>query len=956
METQVFLDQNYGHERNDSQVKKDVKDKDGEEYQPLSRNQHEKIFESSKNKESDEGKEELAIVKFTSKNEDDYDKNVTLSNLQQRFSKQVLQPYVLHKETKPVQDSASHESTNSLPRPARKSQNASYDTYIVEQLPSQEIIIQNQSTIYKNPTHENNPNDLGQVSSDDQVDIENVGDFGQRVRTTSPVRHRNDNLGRVKSRQPLDSLLSLEDYRKQYRKNFRPFALKKLNVSENTRNVFSEDRHASSPLRTGGLQKNESEEQNPRAISENIAVTKEPLPSTTTSTLTVSLGKFSGPIVVPDLPRQKEYSYTTVNDHSSNNEISKSTPASVESTTKSKGLDSGYLAASSIVLNPLQVGVALMNAEQDINLVNDPVVLSKDHFQNEVRPSDVDISNNESIVQSDDSLNIQNDQISQQEQISEVVDSNSPTQSVEIQKSVEIFHAAPVQEIHYPIEFVPHTQKSILKQHPSENDFKKLQKDRRYGHINIYKSNEIVDEIAPSNSQERERYEYNANENDVVYSATNGQVDQARVTVHPLDKTIFNFKEQPDNSQYDQTLNKYSRIQENPNTLKEVIKQSDFESVKVPPAVAAQPLRVTESLPGQLNPDNLQGSQEVPQILLTKTANDPQTELRLLMTVPQPYPVEKVIQKTVHIPHAIDVVEKKVPYPIEKVIEKQITIPQPFPVHVPIDRVVEKQIRVPYPIHVEKVIEKKIPFTIQRLIIPFPIHFRVPQPIPVPMEKVIEKPIPIPVPVPMEKVVEKVHISRPYSSDTTKLIKSLPVPIYNVPNDGNFQQIRQQNYQTSSGPSYGLASDDQSYYNSTQFYNLDHTILNHPPVRQPYAHVLPKKFGSYGVQYPHSFASYSTLVNHNGNSASYGKTSVEDNVKDEYVGPVPRKILQGSLGTQSKLLQYTSPDIQATMRRTRQEGTLGNTGSFRQSKMEYGFKPPMVPSVQYDEQSASKVE
>lgn len=850
----------------------------------------------------------------------------------------------------------------------------------VEYLSSQEIVIQNQSTMSKSSASEDNSNDLGHAISKDQVDAETVGDFGQRVRVSSLVRHRNEeNLGQVRSRQPLDSPPSIENYRKQHRKNVRASALKKPSVSESTLNAFSEDKLSSSAPKAAEPQRKEADEDHSTADylqhkvkstsvwksdgngsqaagreikarkteQDNIIAVKDSA-STTVATLTVSLGKFSGPIVVPDLPRQKKYTYATASDHLNSNEVPRSTAATVESTTKSKGSDSGYLAASPFILNPLQVGVALMNAAQDLNSVNDAIALPRDYPPDEVQASNNGTPNNESVVQNDasysDGSSLQNDQVSQQEQISEVVAPNSPAQSVEIQKSVEIFHTAPIQEIHYPVEYVPHQPPA--RQRPSESDFRKQQKERRPGQVNIYKSNEIVDEIAPSSNQERGRYEYNVNENDVVYSATNDQVDP--VVVRPLDnKPIFGAREQLDGVQFDQSIGKHSRVQGNSDILKEV-KQIDFELAKGP-ALVTQPSRVVEALPGVPNPENLQ---EVPQILLTKAANEPQTELRLLMTVPQPYPVEKVVEKTVHIPHAIDVVEK-VPYPVEKVIEKQITIPQPFPVHVPIDRVVEKQVRVPYPVHVEKVIEK-VPYAIQRFIIPFPIHFRVPQPISIPVEKVVEKPVPIPVPV--EKIVEKtVHPPRPYPLDTTKLIKSVTIPIYNVQNDGSFQQTRQQslqNFQTSSGPSYG-ADNQGGYFNATQFYGLGYAALNRPHARQPLIHVLPKKFGSFGVQYPHSAAAYSALVSNNGNSVSYGKT-LEDKVKDEYVGPVPRKVLQATLGMQSKSLQYTSPDIQATLRRTRQEG--GNTGSFRQSKMEYGFKPPMVPSVQYDEQSASKVE
>ena len=938
----VISDQSYGLERSSRQTKEETKKKTVEEHFSTNGKQTNEVSNSSQAMEP--GGENEKAVKFTSKNENDYGRNESATDLEQRFSKQILQPYVLAADAKAAQENTASEPISGLSRPVRTSQN---DTVIVEYLPSQEIILQDSSvTRY---AHDNKSTDSIHAISESQVDAESVGDFGQRVRSSS--RHRNENLGRIRSRQPLEAVFFPEDHRKPYRKHSRASAPKKLNVAENTSSVerLSSSKIAESQRtlkqkeaeedfsKVDHLQSNKvkptslpwrsdevSRENKPRKhTSEQENTTKEASSSTAAPALTVSLGKFSGPIVVPDLPRQKKYSYAAISDHSGSNDVAK--PTAVEATTKQKGPEASYLAASPVVLSPLQAGVALMNAGQDINSVNGPVILAKDYLQDEAQPSQATVPDNESLVQNDaadpGASSLQSDQLPQQEQISEVVASHAPAHSVEIQKSVEVFHPAPVQEIHYPVEFVPHVQQ------PKLHDFRKLQKsqvkDRRPGQSSIYKSNEILDEIGPSNSQERGRYEYNVNENDVIYSAMSGQVEQVSPVSRPPDNALLFARDQLDNGQYDQGIAKQSRIQGNSEILKEAVKQSEFEIVKGPSSVVTQASRVVEALPGLPSLENPQGAQESPQILLAKGTNEPQPELRLLLNVPQVYPIEKVIEKTVHVPHALDVVEK-VPYPVEKVIEKQITIPQPFPVHVPIDRIVEKQIRIPYPVHVEKVIEKKVPFTIQRFIIPFPIHFRVPQPISV--EKVVEKAVPV---------------------GTAKLVKSVG-PIYNAQNDGSYQQIRQ-SFQTPSAPLYGPAADDQGYFNATQFYGLGYAALNRPHVRQPVVHA--KKFGSYGVQYPH-VAAYSALIGSNGSPGNYGRVVSMD--KDEYVGPVPRKALQGSLGIQSKSLQYASPDIQATMRRTRQE--VGNTGSFRQSKMEYGFKPPMVPSVQYDEQTATKVE
>ncbi|KAF3428582.1 hypothetical protein E2986_03590 [Frieseomelitta varia] len=896
-----------------------------------STSQYERIFDASetvkpaeKGKEEDEEeeeKEEETLIEPLGRNEE----NQQVAESQQQFSKQLVQPYVVPLKAKSVSGNASSESAD-IPRSTRVSQVTANETFTVEYVPSQEIILQDYSSYN---SQESSANDLSQtVSKGNPADVENVGEFGQRVRSSSPqLRSRNnDGHRRLRNKQSLDAQSSsTEDQRKQYRKNFRSY-VRKLNVSSS--DAFPKDRSPFSPAKNAAPQRSLKQKETDNE-GDHIVIK-----DASSSTSTVPLGKFSGPIVVPDLPRQKKYSYATTVDYiDENNEVSR--PAVVESATPKVSETLGYQAAPPVVLNPLQVGVALMNAGQD--LVNGEVTLTKLYPQEEPESQEATEIGAPSLIQSDvpGNLSSQSDQV-------------GPVKSVEIQKSVEIYHTAPIQEIHYPVEFVPNVQQLPLVKQRGQEDQRKpgrgQLKEQRQNQVNVYKSNEILDESVSLNSQERGRYEYNANENDVVYSATSGQVDQAVAVAKPP-TAVFGAKEQVDgSSQYDQVTIKHSKLQGVPEIN---VKQGSYEAA----AAVAQPPRGVESVPSLASPENLQEPPQ--QILLTKVAGEPPAELRLLM---YHHPAEK----NVHPPQTVDVVEKKVPYAVEKVIEKQITIPQPFPVHIPIDRVVEKQIRIPYPVHVEKVIEKKVPLAVQRFIIPLPIHFRVPQPVPIPVKKVVEKPVPIPVPV-VEKIVEKpVHLtrpytieiekSRPYTLESTKLVKS--VPIYNVqPDVVGYQQPVRQNFQTPVESTY--ASDgEQGYYNSTsQFYGPGYLNLNRPHARQPtLVHALPKKFAtSYSVQYPHSVI-YSVS---NGNLLAYGRAAEKDKLKDEYVGPVPRKT---SIGIQSKSL-YSSPDaVQATLRRTRQEAAVGNTGSFRQSKMEYGFKPPMVPSVQYDEQTATKVE
>lgn len=841
---------------------------------------------------------------------------------------QVVQPYVLPLKIKNMLENISNESLDNISKLGRINQSVTNETVTVQYIPSQEVIVQNLTTT-KYSLQNIGSNDLRQINSKENIDDEGIQEFGQRVRSLRSKN--NENHDRFRLKQFFNIPSPSEDHREHYRKNFRSY--EKLNNSDNNHNAFSKDQHSFTLTKITQLQRTLKQKENEEDYTDNPTMIKNTFTSTFAPIISVSLGKFSGPIVVPDFPQQKKYSYVNTNNYTESNEISKSTIKPL----KSKVSENGYLAASTIILNPLQVGVALMNAGQDLDSVNDQDTLKKLYLQNEtntVKATEIDSG---SLIQSDVSdfknSSFQNDQISQQN--SEVVITNSPSQLVEIQKSVEIFHTAPIQEIHYPVEFVPNVQQPLIKQHLQEEYKKPVKnqfKDQKLSQINVYKNNEILDENISPNNQERNHYEYTSNENDIIFSTNSDQINQT--LANPVEtKSTIGAKEQINTAQYNQIIIKQSRFQEYPETN---VKQNNYEIPKKSISIIPQP-RGIDNLSSLTNQENFQGTQELSQVLLTKATSELPTEQKFLMSVPQSYSIEKNIH------HPVEIIEKKVPFSMEKVIEKQITIPQPFPIHIPIDRIIEKQIRIPYPVHVEKVVEKKVPVAIQKFVIPLPIHFRVPQPIPISVEKVIEKSIPIPekiLPRPYSMEIEK---NRPFSLENTKFVKLNS--LYNI--QGDYQQPLRQNFQ--SLESY---DNEQDYYNSTmQYYDQEYLSLNRPHTRQPsLIHMLPKKFVPYGIQYPSHSVTYSM---NNGNLIAYGRISEKDKVKNEYIGSVPRK-LQTSFGIQSKSL-YSSSDIQTTLRRTRQE-IMGNSGNFRQSKMEYGFKPPMVPSVQYDEQTATKVE
>lgn len=196
--------------------------------------------------------------------------------------------------------------------------------------------------------------------------------------------------------------------------------------------------------------------------------------------------------------------------------------------------------------------------------------------------------------------------------------------------------------------------------------------------------------------------------------------------------------------------------------------------------------------------------------------------------VPVPVTVEKIVEKPVPV---TKIVEKPVPYPVEKIVEKNVPVPvtkyidrlytvhvpvpqpypvekivrQPYPVEVRVP--VEVPVRVPQPYPVEKIVERKVPVPVTKYVDrpyavrvpvpqpypvekivrqPYPVHVRVPVEVPVkvpqpyPVEKIVEKKVPVPhyieKQVPVEKIVEKPvtkYVDRPYPVEV-----KVPVPVH----------------------------------------------------------------------------------------------------------------------------------------------------------------------------------
>lgn len=343
---------------------------------------------------------------------------------------------------------------------------------------------------------------------------------------------------------------------------------------------------------------------------------------------------------------------------------------------------------------------------------------------------------------------------------------------------------------------------------------------------------------------------------------------------------------------------------------------------------------------------------EASQLLLRIIPEGSSASGGFLVPIPRPHPIE---------------VEKKIPERliVEKKVQMPVPMSQSYPVQVP---VVEKPIRLShvYPLHVERVVEKRVPYTVQRLIVQPPSYLRLPATYPAayaaapvdqpahataPMEKATEKPVAV-----------SARPSRPYRTDgsggptETRFTKYYPKP-----QEAIFAG-------ESANLHGGLAFAPQLETNASQFFNgrplaYDYNLdvgKNYVPAAH-YSNIklviLPKKFGSHMILRPHAITP-SYAVPSFGRQVLYNLVEKDKPAKDEYVGPAPpRKALPSKAFPQTKSPQFSASVAQplAVLRKSRQPEAQHH-GSFRQSKMEYGFKPPMVPSIQYDENTASKVE
>ncbi len=293
--------------------------------------------------------------------------------------------------------------------------------------------------------------------------------------------------------------------------------------------------------------------------------------------------------------------------------------------------------------------------------------------------------------------------------------------------------------------------------------------------------------------------------------------------------------------------------------------------------------------------------------------------------VDRPVPVEKIVEKIVDRPVEV---EKIVERPYKEIVEKFID--RPYPVEV--EKIVEKEVKVEVP--VEKVVEK----IIDR---PVPVEVPVDRPYPVTVEKFVPYAVHVPYPV---HVPYAVHVTPPKQHHTIikttthdhgknlfnlnhKKTKHVFLP--NPPVPQHFSNNLIHSPEISSTKQHLHL---QPLHESTVLKPI-HTISNQLSPPFYYANIKPKPV--YGVP----FLGHSTKTTHlfpkhlNYDNQYAGSFDYQSHIyKDDYLGPPP-------LHT-----RYTN------IWSYRQSPKFRRNINFGKSlRWEYGFRPPLIPSVEIDE-------
>ncbi|XP_072753650.1 uncharacterized protein [Anoplolepis gracilipes] len=717
--------------------------------------------------------------------------------------------------------------------------------------------------------------------------------------------------------------------------------------------------------------------------------------------------KFSGPIIVADLvdraTPEMTVDYLDDGDAAALKSVENAeiTPGSyVESSRPKAPVLSKGIETSSIMLNPLQVGIALVNAHETGSMVDSEqsaATDTKDYLQDYPQDDlqrlstgdkkfiENDVENRSRVDYKDESFQREGEKSSV-----EAVTQKVPDNSVEIQKSVEIYHTAPVHEIHYPPVYIQQTSNlGVIETNnigrPSQPYGQDEQSESR-SNYEVYRGNEqSVDRSViktHTSDQKLSRNQYNALEDDDLAKPTASAFigdEYAPNAVHeqaPVETTVelqpYKYNDVPPvlllPNQFDDTSYDQSHVRHNFNDNGDALSPHSAKVLTYPGTARQESASETyrpdhqqQQLSQQPTIDHQFRRPEAPQLLLKIIPAGSSSNEGFMVPLPRPYPpIEKIVEKTIHVPHPIEiekVIEKKVPFPVERVVEKRVQVPVPVAVphqlyHVhQVQPMVEKQVRLPqvYPVHVERLIEKRLPYVIQRLVVQptasYPLQLRL---------SPTEKPATIAARLPPSATVPRPYrtdAERPTDSDKLNdiAVKYRQKLVSSSNPRGGDSAVFESQSETNASKLYGIPPYGRPL---TYDYNID-VGKGYVPFTDVKLMILPRKYNSHHVVLrPQAVASsYTTLPFRQHivyNLVERNKASKDE----EYVGPAPpRKISQNKTPTS---VAQPSATV-AALRRSRQPETQ-YPGSFRQSKMEYGFKPPMVPSVQYDELTATAVE
>ncbi|XP_053687461.1 uncharacterized protein LOC128736965 [Sabethes cyaneus] len=357
--------------------------------------------------------------------------------------------------------------------------------------------------------------------------------------------------------------------------------------------------------------------------------------------------------------------------------------------------------------------------------------------------------------------------------------------------------------------------------------------------------------------------------------------------------------------------------------------------------------------------------------------------------IEKPVPVEKIVTQQVPVPYPVtQIVEKIVdrPVPVEKIVTKEVQIPypvtkivdRPYPVEVPVEKVIEKIVDRPVETIVEKHVEVPVPVTVEKVVekfidrpVPYPVQVPVEVPVQVPVHYPVEVPVGVPIPYPVEKYIPvTIHEPKP----THAIIKTT---------------------------THEKLFDLHKFFGGKKKHFTEHVFIKGPSHPKPQILEVPSKHLFYHSQYPKNdlhfgasiqapayvdFAQYNILPNHypekpkplygipypgdpiNGNSYHQHYSGQYHQPFNQFVGkltyPVPyhhhhhqqqQQTLQPvaqALGPQIYRDDYVGPTpLLEDHWAVKSDVKFRRNAAYGKSlRIEYGgFKPPLVPSVEIDE-------